>query len=127
MESEAFPLGEVSKLAWLRPLVNWGGLVLLILCMAPCIAKAWHGYSQRKLFAGTLRGWGGMIAWTLVMYLMAPLAIIWMTGDKLAWAYFPDGAGVIGAAMFGWLNGAIFSLLTQCAALALEFLQRFRH
>lgn len=112
---------EIESYSWIKTLANWGGLFLLVVCFCPSIIKAWR---TDRIFAGTLSGWGGLIAWTLIMYLIAPVAAVWLTGDKRVFFYFPEGAGVIGAAMMGWLSAGLISLLVQCLKQIWLFLKR---
>jgi hypothetical protein len=101
---------EIELYGWIKPLANWGGLFLLIVCICPSILKAWR---TNRIFAGTLSGWGGLIAWTLIMCLIAPVVAVWLTGDKRVFFYFPEGPGVIAAAMTGWFSAGLISLLVQ--------------
>lgn len=76
-----------SHTAWLLDVFNWISLLLLLLCLTPCVLRVWRTAQVSK---GFYLGWAGLVAWFIWEATLSPLVAEWWTGNEDIALAFPS-------------------------------------
>ena len=66
--------------------------------------------------------WLYLTLWALINTTLFPPFAVWMSGDKKAWEYFPEGPAVMAVVFTGWIN--CFLLCGLAWAIRMAWVQR---